>query len=92
MDYDKKDVPQFQEDVCKKTCIMKSKCIDEGQDAHWFLVCPHYHSWKLEYTSFIWEQIKWGREHPEEVEKKQEQNKELAKKMREIKKQKKGEE
>ena len=92
MDYDKKDVPQFQEDVCKKNCIMKGKCIDEGQDAHWFLMCPHYHSWKLEYTSFIWEQIKWEREHPEEAEKKQKQNKELAKKMREIKKQKKGEE
>ena len=68
--YDKKDIPQFQADVCKKTCIMKGKCIEEGQDAHWFLMCPHYHAWKLQYGSFVWEQIQWEYEHPEEAEQK----------------------
>jgi hypothetical protein len=90
MEYDKKDVPQFQEDVCKKTCIMKGKCVEENKDTHWFLMCPHYHSWKLGYTSFIWEQIQWEREHPEEIKKKKEQNKELAKQIRESKKTKKA--
>ena len=68
--YDKKDIPQFQADVCKKTCIMKGKCIEEGQDAHWFLMCPHYHAWKLQYGSFVWDQIQWEYEHPEETEQK----------------------
>lgn len=79
--YDKKDVPQFQEDVCKKTCILKGKCLEENKDEHWFLMCPHYHSWKLQYDSFVWEQLIWEREHPEEVAKKLEKNKEIAKKL-----------
>ena len=70
MVYDKKDVPQFQEDVCKRTCIMKGKCIEDGQDAHWFLMCPHYHRWKLGYESFIADYIQLEREHPEEAEQK----------------------
>ena len=90
MEYDKKDVPQFQEDVCKKICINKGSCIEENRDAHWFLMCPHYHSWKLEYTSFVWEQLRWEKEHPEEAAVKKEQNKELAKKMRAEKKTKKA--
>ena len=65
--YKASDVHQFQQDVCLKTCIMKGKCIEEGQDNHWFLMCPHYHQWKLGYTSFVAEQIQWEREHPEEV-------------------------
>lgn len=67
MKYESKDVPQFQEDVCKKTCIMKGKCIEDGQNNHWFLMCPHYHQWKLGYTSFIQEHIQWEIEHPEEA-------------------------
>ena len=66
--YKASEVPQFQEDVCKKTCIMKGKCIEDGQDNHWFLMCPHYHQWKLGYTSFVDEQFRWEREHPEEAE------------------------
>ena len=84
--YDKKDVPQFQEDRCKKTCILKGKCIEEGRDDHWFLMCPHYHSWKLGYSSFVWEMDEYYRKHPEEAEKVREKNKELAKKLREEKK------
>lgn len=70
--YKASDVPQFQQDVCLKTCIMNGKCIEEGQDNHWFLMCPHYHQWKLGYTSFVAEQIQWEREHPEEVKAKHE--------------------
>lgn len=77
--YDKKDVPQFQEDVCKKTCIMRGKCIDEGKDNHWFLMCPHYHQWKLGYTSFVAEQIQWERDHPEEAAAKHQEKVERAK-------------
>ena len=86
MQYDAKDVPQFKEDVCKKTCIQQGKCIEEEKNDHWFLMCPHYHSWKLGYTSFVWEQIEWEKEHPDEVEEKHKQNLELAKKMKEQKK------
>ena len=84
--YDKKDVPQFQEEVCKKTCIMKGKCIEEGQDAHWFLVCTHYHSWKLGYTSFVAEHAQWESEHPEEAEEKHRQLVERAKAWKESQK------
>ena len=66
--YKESDVPQFQQEVCLKTCICKGKCIEEGQNNHWFLMCPHYHSWKLGYSSFVWDQINWEREHPEEAE------------------------
>ena len=72
MKCNEKDIPQFQQDVCLKTCIMKGKCIEEGQDNHWFLMCPHYHQWKLGYTSFVAEQIQWEREHPEETKEKHE--------------------
>lgn len=51
--YDKKDIPQFQEEVCKNKCVLKGKCID-NKDEHWFLMCPHYHKWKLGYQS-VWE-------------------------------------
>ena len=56
MKYDGKEVPQFQEEVCKKTCKMKSKCISDGRDSHWYLMCPHYFNWKIGYVSFIQEQ------------------------------------
>lgn len=85
-DYDKKDIPQFQEDVCKKTCILKGKCIDEDRDPHWYLMCPHYHSWKLGYGSFVWDYLRWEREHPDEVQEKHKKNLEIAKKMKEDKK------
>lgn len=68
MKYDKKDVPQFQEDVCKKTCINKGACIEDGKDDRWFLMCPHFFNWKIEYKSFVSEQLEWEREHPEEAE------------------------
>ena len=86
MQYDPKDVPAFKEEVCKVTCRMKGKCIDDGQPDHWYLMCPHYHSWKLEYTSFVWEQLKWDKEHPEETEEKHKHNLEVSKKLREEKK------
>lgn len=68
MKYEPKDIPQFQEDVCKKTCIMKGSCIKEGKDNHWFLMCPHYFNWKLGIKTFVAEQLEWERNHPEEVE------------------------
>lgn len=86
MTYDPKDVPQFKEEVCKKTCILEGKCIEKYEDPHWFLMCPHYHSWKLGYGSFVWDYLQWEREHPEEQEEKRKQNLELAKKLREEKK------
>lgn len=54
----KKDIVTFQNEVCKKTCILKGKCIEEGKNDHWFLMCPHYHPWKFGYTSFIWDKMK----------------------------------
>ena len=86
MQYDPKDIPAFKEEVCKVSCRMKGKCINDGRDDHWFLMCPHYHSWKFEYTSFVWDQLRWQEEHPEEMEEKHKQNLELAKKMKEQKK------
>ena len=65
--YKASEVPQFQEEVCKKTCIVNGKCINEGKDNHWFLMCPHYHRWKLGYTNFVIEQIEYDRTHPEEA-------------------------
>ena len=84
--YDEKDVPRFQEEVCKKTCIMNGKCIAEEKDNHWFLMCPHYHSWKLEYGSFVWDNLKWEREHPDEMAEKKKKNLEIAKMLKEQKK------
>ena len=66
-DYEVKDVPRFKEEVCNKTCVLKGKCINEGKDNHWFLMCPHYHSWKLGYGSFVWKNIKWEKEYPKEA-------------------------
>lgn len=86
MRYDPKDVPVFKEEVCKTTCRMKGKCINDERDDHWFLMCPHYHSWKLGYTSFVWELLKWQEDHPEEMEEKRKKNLELAKKLKEQKK------
>jgi len=78
--YDKKDIPQFQEDVCKKTCVMKGSCIEKyNGDDHWFLMCPHYHQWKLGYTSFVQEQLQWERDHPEEAAQKHAEKVERAK-------------
>lgn len=82
MAYDKKDVPQFQKDMCSK-CVLKGKCIEEGKDDHWFLMCPHYHQWKLGYTSFVMEQMDWQREHPEENEAKCKERAEYAKRVKE---------
>lgn len=77
--YKASDVPQFQQDVCLKTCVCKGKCISDGRDKHWFLMCPHYHSWKLGYSSFIWDHLEWEHEHPEEAKKKYEEKVERAK-------------
>lgn len=80
MKYDEKDVPQFQEEVCKKTCKMKGKCITDGQNKRWFVMCPHYFNWKLQIPpSFVAEQIQWEQEHPEEAEAKHKQAIERAK-------------
>ena len=46
MKYDKKDIPYFQEQVCKKTCIRNGKCIEDKRDDSWFLMCPHYFDWE----------------------------------------------
>ena len=66
-DYDVKDVPSFKEEVCNKTCVLKGKCVNEGKDNHWFLMCPHYHRWKIGYANFVIEQIEYDRTHPEEA-------------------------
>lgn len=91
MKYDKKDVPDFQEQVCKKTCILKGKCINEGKNEHWFLMCPHYFNWKLGIRTFVAEQLEWERNHPEEVAEKHKESVEKAKawrkKQKELKKQ-----
>ena len=75
MKYDKKDIPQFQKEVCLCDCIMKGKCIEEGKDDKWFLACPKFFNWKIGYVSFIQEQEQYYNEHPEEVEKKKQENK-----------------
>jgi hypothetical protein len=49
-------------------------------------MCPHYHSWKLGYSSFVWEQIDYYRQHPEEAEANRKKNLEVAQKMKEAKK------
>ena len=82
MKYDKKDIPQFQKEVCLCDCIMKGKCIEEGKDDKWFLACPKFFNWKIGYTSFIIEQLKWEREHPEEAEAKYKEAAEKAKKIK----------
>ena len=84
--YDEGDIPQFQKEVCMNTCVNKGSCVDEMQDNHWFLMCPHYHSWKLGYTSFVREQLIYLREHPEEAEENRKKNIELAKKIKTNKK------
>lgn len=89
MKYEEKDIPKFQEEVCKNNCIMGGKCIDEEKDNHWYLMCPHYFNWKLGYISFTSEQLRWQREHPEELEKEHKKNIELAKKIRSTKSKKK---
>lgn len=61
MKYDKKDIPSFQEQVCKKTCIYKGKCIEEGKDSDWFLMCSHYFNWKLGIKPFVIEQLQQER-------------------------------
>lgn len=82
MKYDKNDIPDFQEQVCKKTCIMKGKCIKEAKNEHWFLMCPHYFNWKLGIKTFVTEQLEWERNHPEEVEAKHKKEVERAKAWR----------
>ena len=57
MKYDPTDIPKFQEEVCKQTCVMKGECIDDARDSHWFLMCPHYFNWKLGIKPFIQEQL-----------------------------------
>ena len=90
MKYDEKDIPQFQEDKCKKTCVMHGSCLEEEHDNHWYLMCPHYFNWKLGYHSFVEEQIRWQAEHPEETEEQKKKNIELAKKLKKEKKAKNG--
>ena len=82
MKYDPKDVLTFQEEVCNKTCTMKGKCIVNGQDKHWFLMCPHYFNWKIGYKSFVAEQKEYLESHPEEAEVKRKANQELAQKLK----------
>ena len=86
MKFDKKDIPQFQKEVCLTDCVLKGKCIEEGKDEHWFLACPKFFNWKIGYTSFVIEQLKWEREHPEEAEAKYKEAAEKAKKIKASKK------
>lgn len=86
MKYDEKDVPIFKEEVCLKTCIECGRCINEGKDNHWFLMCPHYHEWKIGYENFACGILRWQREHPEIVEQEKEKNARISKKLREEKK------
>ena len=74
-----KDIPKFQEQVCKKSCVMCGKCIEEHQDNSWFLACPKYFNWKMGITTFVAEQLDWQRTHPEENEEKHKQLVERAK-------------
>ena len=60
--YDEKEVPEFQENVCKKTCKLKGSCIEKGKYNHWFLMCPHYHKWKLGYITHT----SWNKEKSED--------------------------
>ena len=82
MKFDKKDIPQFQKEVCLCDCIMKGKCIEEKKDDNWFLVCPKFFMWKLKIKSFVIDQLKWEREHPEEVAAKHKEAVEKAKAWR----------
>ena len=82
MKYDSKDVLAFKEEVCNNTCIMKGKCIAEGQDDRWFLMCPHYFSWKIGFKSFITDQEEYLKNHPEEAEIRRKANQELAQKLK----------
>ena len=86
MQYDVKDVHQFKEEVCNKTCTQRGKCVEEEKDDHWFLMCPHYFNWKIGFVSFVSEQLKWQEEHPEEMEEKHKKNLEIAKMLKEQKK------
>lgn len=87
--YDEKDIPQFQEEVCLKKCVCKGKCINDGNNNHWFLMCPHYHRWKLGYSSFVEEYLEWEREHKEEAEAKHKELVERAKAWKKAEKEKK---
>ena len=80
--YNEKDIPQFQEEVCKKTCVMKGKCIERGENNHFFLMCPHYFNWKMGIKTFIAEQMEYDRLHPEEVEARRKKNLEVVKQIR----------
>ena len=82
MKYDPKDVPAFQEEVCKKTCVMQGKCIREERDNHWFLMCPHYFDWKIGFKSFVAEKEEYWKAHPEEAEAKRKANQELAQRLK----------
>ena len=80
--YNEKDIPQFQEEVCNKTCIMNGKCVKDEKDDHWFLMCPHYFNWKIGFKSFIAEQMEYDRLHPEEVEERKKKNLEIMRQMK----------
>lgn len=77
--YNEKDIPQFQKEICKKECILSGRCIEKGYNNNYFLMCPHYHRWKIGYSSFVIEQIKWEQEHPKETQQRYEEIKEKSK-------------
>lgn len=82
-----KNVPAFQEEVCKKTCILKGACIlDPNKDNHWYVMCPLYFNWKLNYSNWIIDQLRREREHPEEAEEQYKKNVRIANKIREERK------
>lgn len=88
--YDPKDVPSFQDEICKKECVMKGKCIEDKRDNHWFLMCPHYFNWKMQIPkSFVTEQLEWEMAHPEEAEKKHQEKVARAKAWKESQRKKK---
>ena len=48
MKFDKKDVPQFKDEVCTK-CHCLEYC--QEKEVQWFLACPKFFNWKIGYVS-----------------------------------------
>jgi len=73
-----KDCLKFQSEKCSK-CPAGEHCFGHGdikqEDVrHWIGSCPQYFNWVHNYTNWFIEQLQWEREHPEEVEKRHQEN------------------
>lgn len=84
MKYDTKDIPKFKQEVCTKTCVLNGKCIEDGKDEHWYLMCPHFFNWKIEFHSFVADNIKDLIEHPIEVKPKEKKTTTTKKKTKTV--------